>query len=67
MSTHIVFETEYDEYSNAKNFPTQNYKFISVIGKGAFSTVLLVKSIIDGKYYAMKVMKKKRILETGFT
>jgi serine/threonine protein kinase len=40
---------------------------LSVIGKGAFSTVLLVKSKVDDNYYAMKIMKKKRILETGFT
>lgn len=67
MSTNIFFENEIDEFSNAQNFPIQNYKFVSIIGKGAFSTVILVKSKIDGKYFAMKVMKKKRILETGFT
>lgn len=38
-----------------------------MIGKGAFATVFLVKSKIDQNYYAMKVMKKKRILDTGFT
>lgn len=29
--------------------------------------MILVKTKLDGKYYAMKIMKKKRILETGFT
>ncbi len=66
MTTNIFFENENDEFTNCQNLPTQNYKFVSIIGKGAFSTVILVQSKIDEKYSAMKIMKKKRILETGF-
>ena len=62
MTTNIFFENEADEFSNAQNLSIENYKFVSIIGKGAFSTVILVKSKIDSKYYAMKIMKKKRIL-----
>jgi serine/threonine protein kinase len=67
MTTNIFFQNENDEFSNIQSLPTQNYKFVSIIGKGAFSTVILVQSKIDQKYSAMKIMKKKRILETGFS
>jgi serine/threonine protein kinase len=67
MTTNIFFEDEAHEFTNKKNFPIENYKFVSIIGKGAFSTVVLVKTKLDNNYYAMKIMKKKRILETGFT
>jgi hypothetical protein len=47
MSRSIFFENQEDEFSNVTDFTIEKYKFISIIGKGAFSTVLLVKSKID--------------------
>ena len=40
-----------------------NYKPISVIGKGTYAKVLLVRSMEDKQVYAMKVLKKKYIIE----
>lgn len=36
---------------------------ISVIGKGSYAKVILVKKIDTGKFYAMKVLKKKKIYD----
>lgn len=35
----------------------EKYKQIKKLGDGAFGVALLVKSLVDGKYYAMKVIK----------
>ena len=40
-----------------------DYKAISVIGKGTYAKVLLVRSLLDKQIYAMKVLKKKYIVE----
>lgn len=40
-----------------------NYNLLSVIGKGTYAKVLLVRSKKDKQVYAMKVLKKKYILE----
>ena len=34
---------------------------ISVIGKGSYAKVILVKKKDDGRFYAMKVLKKQKI------
>lgn len=36
---------------------------ISVIGKGSYAKVLLVKNINDQNFYAMKILKKNIIFE----
>ena len=41
----------------------EDYKPISVIGKGTYAKVLLVRSLLDKQIYAMKVLKKKYIIE----
>ena len=41
----------------------QDYNMLSVIGKGTYAKVLLVRSKLDSKVYAMKVLKKKHIIE----
>lgn len=43
---------------NLKDFIT-----ISVIGKGTYAKVLLVRNIKDNNLYALKVLKKKYIIE----
>ncbi len=40
-----------------------NYSLLSVIGKGTYAKVLLVRSKKDKQVYAMKVLKKKYIME----
>ena len=43
------------------NSPLNSYQMLSVIGKGAYAKVLLVRKKSNGKLYALKVMKKKYI------
>lgn len=40
-----------------------NYSLLSVIGKGTYAKVLLVRNKKDKHVYAMKVLKKKYIIE----
>lgn len=40
----------------------ENYKPISVIGKGTYAKVLLVRNNTDKQVYAMKTLKKKYII-----
>ena len=40
----------------------KDYSMISVIGKGTYAKVLLVRSKKDNQVYAMKALKKKYIL-----
>jgi serine/threonine protein kinase len=39
-----------------------DYSLLSVIGKGTYAKVLLVREKKDKRVYAMKVLKKKYIL-----
>ncbi len=41
----------------------EDYKRISVIGKGTYAKVLLVRSNLDKQVYAIKELKKKYIME----
>ena len=38
-----------------------SFKTISVIGKGSYAKVLLVRKVSSGDFYAMKILKKTRI------
>lgn len=40
----------------------QDFQMLSVIGKGSYGKVLLVKKNDTGELYAMKVLKKSEIL-----
>ncbi len=46
-----------------KGHSLDDYSRLSVIGKGTYAKVLLVRSKEDKQVYAMKVLKKKYILE----
>nr|XP_056710801.1 serine/threonine-protein kinase Sgk3 isoform X2 [Euleptes europaea] len=39
-----------------------DFDFLKVIGKGSFGKVLLAKRKVDGKFYAVKVLQKKIVL-----
>jgi serine/threonine protein kinase len=41
----------------------KDFSALSVIGKGTYAKVLLVRHLKDNKLYALKVLKKKYILE----
>lgn len=41
----------------------KDFTLISVIGKGTYAKVLLVRSKLDNQVYAMKSLKKKYIIE----
>jgi serine/threonine protein kinase len=43
----------------------KDYTLLSVIGKGTYAKVLLVRSKKDHQVYAMKSLKKKYIIEKG--
>lgn len=36
-----------------------DFELIKVIGRGAFAKVFLVRNTNNGKYYAMKILKKQ--------
>lgn len=46
-----------------KKHSIEDYKPLSVIGKGTYAKVLLVRNLLDKQVYAMKVLKKKYIVE----
>jgi serum/glucocorticoid-regulated kinase 2 len=46
-----------------KGHSVEDYSRLSVIGKGTYAKVLLVRSKLDKQVYAMKVLKKKYIIE----
>jgi serine/threonine protein kinase len=46
-----------------KGQSAEDYIALSVIGKGTYAKVLLVRSKVDKQVYAMKILKKKYIVE----
>ncbi|CAD8138962.1 unnamed protein product [Paramecium pentaurelia] len=46
---------------NIKRINLSSFQFISIIGKGGFSTVILARSLIDGKFIALKLINKQFI------
>lgn len=46
-------------------YELKNFEFISVIGKGNFGKVMLVRNKDEGKLYALKILKKQQIIENG--
>ncbi|XP_023611220.1 serine/threonine-protein kinase Sgk3 isoform X11 [Myotis lucifugus] len=45
-----------------KHAKPTDFDFLKVIGKGSFGKVLLAKRKLDGKFYAVKVLQKKIVL-----
>lgn len=48
-----------------KGHSLEDYTRLSVIGKGTYAKVLLVRSKETKQVFAMKVLKKKYVLEKG--
>lgn len=53
----------YHKFIEMKKGGIEDYKRISVIGKGTYAKVLLVRSNLDKQVYAIKELKKKYIME----
>ena len=53
-----------EKQQSTGNITKKDFQMLSVIGKGAYGKVLLVKKrdAPDGELYAMKVLKKSEIL-----
>ena len=53
-----------EKQQSTGNITKKDFQMLSVIGKGAYGKVLLVKKRVapDGELYAMKVLKKSEIL-----
>lgn len=49
---------------NRNNTSLANFTPLSVIGKGSYAKVMLVKKNGSPKTYAMKILKKKHIAKT---
>jgi serine/threonine protein kinase len=47
----------------SKNLSVDDFNFNSVIGKGTYAKVCLVTRKSDGEVFALKVLKKKYIIE----
>lgn len=45
------------------NASVNDFSILSVIGKGTYAKVYLVRHLKDNKLYALKVLKKKYIIE----
>lgn len=48
---------------NWTSYSLKEFEFISVIGKGNFGKVMLVKTKSEGKLFALKILKKDQIIE----
>lgn len=44
-----------------KKFTLDDFKLLTVLGKGTYAKVILVRKKNNNKIYAIKIIKKKRI------
>ncbi len=51
-----------EKQKNTGSIGRQDFQMLSVIGKGSYGKVLLVKKKDTGELFAMKVLKKSEIL-----
>ena len=65
-----IFQAKNSKKSNSINFKNiqanyEDFEIKSVIGRGSVGKILLAKYIKDGKYYAIKSMRKDQIISEG--
>ena len=65
-----IFQAKISKKSNSINFKNiqanyEDFEIKSVIGRGSVGKILLAKYIKDGKYYAIKSMRKDQIISEG--
>lgn len=51
------------QLKNGGKVSKKDFETITVIGKGSYGQVVLVRKIDSGKLYAMKVLKKEEIIK----
>lgn len=52
-----------DQQKKTGTITKKDFQMLSVIGKGSYGKVLLVKKADSGELYALKVLKKTEILK----
>lgn len=52
-----------EENQDIHSFSQQDFEAIQVLGRGSFAEVYLVKMITTGKLFAMKVLRKEKMLQ----
>ena len=65
-----IFQAKNSKKNNSINFKNiqanyEDFEIKSVIGRGSVGKILLAKYIKDGKYYAIKSMRKDQIISEG--
>ena len=60
----IFSKIGFNSSASSNKISIKDFKFIKCLGNGGFSTVFLVKGNFDGKYYALKLIDKKFIIES---
>jgi len=65
-----IFQNKNSKKNNSINFKNiqanyEDFEIKSVIGRGSVGKILLAKYIKDGKYYAIKSMRKDQIISEG--
>ena len=53
------------KHKDLKKVTLNDFKLLKVLGRGTFGKVVLIQYKLTKKYYAMKIMKKDVILESG--
>lgn len=53
----------FDQQKKQTSMSINDFDAISVLGKGTYATVVLVRKKSSGKLYAMKMLKKKLLKE----
>lgn len=68
LSQLIINEENLDQLAKFSNSITiDDFSILKVVGKGAYGKVLLVKKNNDQKVYAMKVLKKTKMIKKNQT
>jgi serine/threonine protein kinase len=69
MKQYIENEENFRKFTSLTNnkISIDDFSILTVIGKGSYGKVLLVKKNDDQKVYAMKVLKKKSMIRRNQT
>ena len=57
------YHTEFTAKQRTREIESEDFEQIKVIGRGGFSRVVLARKKDSGRLYAVKIMKKSRIIK----